>query len=65
VHGSRKLARTSPTLDRIIPELGYVAGNVEVVSHQANSMKGEASAEQLVTFARVVLARFADREVAR
>ncbi len=31
----------SPSLDRIQPHLGYVAGNVRVVSNQANCLKGD------------------------
>ena len=30
----------SPTIDRLIPELGYVLGNIEVISHRANTIKG-------------------------
>jgi len=30
---------SSPTLDRIIPELGYVKGNVMFISHRANIIK--------------------------
>jgi len=37
----------SYSLDRIIPELGYVKGNVEVISHKANSIKNNASIEEL------------------
>lgn len=37
----------SPSLDRIRPELGYVAGNVWVVSHRANSIKSNATTEEL------------------
>lgn len=40
----------SPTLDRIVPQLGYVKGNVQVISHQANKMKNNASFEDLRTF---------------
>ena len=29
----------SPTLDKQIPELGYVIGNIEVISHLANTIK--------------------------
>lgn len=57
-HGVGKLHRSSPTLDRIMPALGYIAGNVEVISHRANTMKCEATPEELATFARVILARF-------
>lgn len=55
--GVGKLARTSPTLDRIIPALGYVAGNVEVIGHLANTMKSGALPDELVAFARAVLRR--------
>lgn len=41
----------SPSLDKIIPELGYVKGNIQVMSQLANQMKGAASREQLLTFA--------------
>lgn len=41
----------SPTIDRIIPELGYVPGNVQVISDLANRMKSNASPEHLLTFA--------------
>lgn len=41
----------SYSLDRILPEKGYVAGNVQVISHKANSMKYSASKEELKLFA--------------
>lgn len=37
----------SPTLDKIVPELGYVKGNVQVISHRANLIKSDASIEEL------------------
>jgi hypothetical protein len=37
----------SPTLDRLIPRLGYVKGNVCVISHRANVIKSDASAAEL------------------
>lgn len=45
----------SPSLDRIDPSRGYVPGNVWVISHLANSMKGAASKDQLRKFAQWVL----------
>ena len=50
-----KLADTSPSLDRIDPSLGYVPGNVQVISNKANVMKNNASREQLIKFAEWVL----------
>lgn len=37
----------SPSLDRIRPSLGYVPGNVIVVSHKANSIKSDATPREL------------------
>ena len=37
----------SPALDRIIPALGYVKGNVVVISQRANVLKRDASLEEL------------------
>ena len=44
--------RSSPSLDRIIPELGYVPGNVMVVSWRANDLKGNATIAELQSLAR-------------
>ena len=45
----------SPSLDRIIPELGYVKGNVQVLSLRANMMKNDANPEELKKFANWVV----------
>lgn len=37
----------SPSLDRIRPDLGYVKGNVRVISNRANRLKSDASIEEL------------------
>lgn|GEM_PF-2194147 len=37
----------SPTLDKIIPELGYIPGNVAVISFAANNMKSGYSFDDL------------------
>jgi hypothetical protein len=38
---------STPSLERIKPELGYVKGNVLVVSWRANRLKSDASVEEL------------------
>ena len=47
--GTKKYHETSPSLDRVIPELGYVPGNIAVMSFRANRIKGDASVEELQT----------------
>jgi hypothetical protein len=42
----------SPSLDRIVPALGYVPGNVRVISFRANRLKADATAAEM----RLVLA---------
>lgn len=48
----------SPTLDEIIPGRGYIPGNIEVISRQANTMKSNASPSELVRMAKVILERW-------
>jgi hypothetical protein len=36
----------APSLDRIRPALGYVPGNVAVISHRANTIKSFGTAEE-------------------
>lgn len=52
----------SPSLDRIIPELGYVKDNVVVISNLANRMKSNATQDQLITFAKWILNEQLKRE---
>ena len=45
-HDNNKTQDNSPSLDRIIPELGYVKGNIQVISHRANTVKSCGSIEE-------------------
>lgn len=45
-------AYDSPSIDRLIPELGYIKGNVKIISGLANRMKGLASKEECLQFAK-------------
>ncbi len=38
---------TSPSLDRIIPELGYTRDNIIVISNRANQIKSNANLSEL------------------
>ena len=45
----------SPSIDKVVPELGYVKGNVRIISNLANTMKSDASKEQLKMFAANII----------
>ena len=45
--GGVSQSANSPTIDRIIPELGYVRGNIVVISWEANRLKNNGTVEQL------------------
>lgn len=42
----RESSNSSPSLDRIIPSLGYVEGNVAWISKKANSLKSDGTLDQ-------------------
>ena len=42
----------SPSIDRICNDKGYVKGNVWIVSHKANTMKNNGTAEEFAKIAR-------------
>jgi hypothetical protein len=44
--------RYSPSIDRIYPDKGYVKGNIAVISTLANSMKANATPDELLIFAK-------------
>jgi len=37
----------SPSLDKLIPELGYVKGNITVMSVRANRIKNDATRQEI------------------
>lgn len=41
----------APSLDKIIPHLGYVPGNIMVISYRANAIKHNATAQELMLLA--------------
>ena len=45
--GVGKFHDASPSLERIVPELGYVKGNIHIISYKANRMKNNATLEEL------------------
>lgn len=45
--GQRGNMDNSPSIDKIEPKLGYVPGNVAVISHKANRIKGDATLDEL------------------
>jgi hypothetical protein len=49
---------SSPSLDRIDSSKGYIKGNVQVISTKANTMKSNASKDELITFSKAILRMF-------
>lgn len=50
----------SPSLDRVKPSLGYVPGNVWVISHRANALKRDASLKELEQILKALRTRMLD-----
>lgn len=47
IFGEGRWCDESPTLDKIVPEKGYVKGNIVVISWRANRIKNNASPDEL------------------
>jgi len=58
---NKKISDDSATLDRINPCLGYVPGNVQILSHKGNRMKSNATPEELRQFAQWILSEYPAR----
>ena len=50
--GGKQYHPFSPSIDRIRNELGYVKGNVMIVSQKANAMKNSGNADEIAKIAR-------------
>ncbi len=61
-HSTTGATPSSPTLDRIIPELGYVVGNIEIISHKANTIKSYGSSEEHKLIAKYIDCRVGKHE---
>lgn len=46
--GNTEGRNNSPSIDRIIPALGYIKGNIVIVSLKANRIKSNASPEEII-----------------
>lgn len=51
-YSASKVSPNSPSLDRIDSRLGYIPGNVWVISHRANSIKSNSSLEEFELIAK-------------
>lgn len=52
--GCRSAHPNSPSIDRIDSAKGYIKGNVAIVSHRANTIKNDASEQELFRIGRAV-----------
>lgn len=55
IDGNRGFDRYAPSVDRIDPRRGYVRDNIQIISMKANTMKDNATPEELVRFANWIL----------
>jgi len=52
----------SPTIDRLIPKLGYVRGNVWIISYKANTIKNNSTLEEFQAIANNWLNKVASHQ---
>ena len=51
VRAEKLMTDNSPSLDRLNPDLGYVRGNIAIISNRANRIKSNASIRELLAIA--------------
>jgi len=61
--GTKESYQYTHSLDRIDNDKGYIKGNVEVITKKANSMKNNASTEELISFALEIIRRNKDNDI--
>ena len=52
IPGTKGDYKNSYSLDRIDPTKGYIKGNIKVISSMANTMKSDATKEELLIFSK-------------
>lgn len=63
VNGKKDNYEQTPSLDRIDPNKGYIKGNVQILSKRANTMKNNATKEELITFALNILKSYKNDDI--
>lgn len=53
--GTKESYKNSPSIDKIIPELGYIQGNIKIISMLANMMKNSADVDLLTKFSKNII----------
>ena len=62
-HGGNERTATKPSLDRLVPDKGYVPGNVIWISLRANQMKNDGTSDDLFRVAEWL--QQTEKEIAR
>ncbi len=62
-HGVKNQTPNSPSLDRIVPALGYVVGNIQVISQRANVIKNDATVEEVEAVARYMRTIYDEKQI--
>jgi len=57
--------KNTPSLDKIIPEKGYIKGNIRIVSNLANMMKSYANFQELETFSKNIMNYMKNEDIVR